>query len=250
MCPHHICTTLRVTAGAHAPRYSRQVDWLQLLTTVGLPALSIVATAGVALGVKAMDLRARNAERRHEVARGLDTRMWDAKRAALEAISGSCVRIRQQCRQVDAQGSNKHEIEHRTGVLCVLVEECKEIIAAPGGRGAVIAWVEEPTRHAIEWLFNVIDAELVEHRSALGSLRAATELQGKVIRVLPEDVGDPETRKGIDDFKTYNDMAGGLTQDIGSGSKLDLNALADLCDKVIREARDDLRGQHGPAVVA
>ncbi len=221
------------------------MDWLPLLTTVGLPALSIVATAGVTLGVKAIDLRARDAERRHEAAQGLITRMWDAKRAALQGIIGSCVRISQQCRLINTHGSDKdgREIEHRTGLLRLLMEELKEIAAAPGGRGALIAWVEEPTRHAIERLFDVIDAELEEHRSALGSLRAAIELQSKAIGALPEDMGDPDTRKRIDNFNIYNNMVRDLTQDIGSGSKLDLNALADLCDNVIREARHDLRGQ-------
>lgn len=94
----------------------------------------------------------------------------------------------------------------------------------------------------------MIDAELQAHGSTLGNLRAALQLQSKAIGALPDDLGSPDTRQRIDDFRIYNAMVGDLTEEIGSKSSLDLEALKDLCDNVIREAREDLRGQHGPGV--
>lgn len=207
-----------------------------------------MATAGVALGIKAIDLKARNAERRHEVALDLSTRMWDAKRAALEGIIGSCVRIRQACQQHSDSDTGAPTTTQRTEVIRTLAQEGKDLDRAPGGRGALIAWTEEPTRQAVERLLDVIDTEVQAHGSALGSLKAALQLQNKAIGALPEDVGNPETRKRIDDFKTYNTMVRELTEKVGSSSRLDLKYLATLCDNAIREAREDLRGRYGPAV--
>lgn len=200
--------------------------------------------------MKAIDLRARNQERRQEIAQDRSSRMWDAKRAVLEGIIGSCVRIRQACQQYADSNGNSEALTttQRTEVLRALMQESKDLDRAPGGRGALVAWTEEPTRQAVEQLFDVIDAELQAHGSTLGNLRAALQLQSKAIAALPDDLGSPDTRQRIDDFRIYNAMVRDLTEEIGSKSSLDLEALKDLCDNVIREAREDLRGQHGPGV--
>jgi hypothetical protein len=225
------------------------MDWLPLLATVGLPALSIVATAGVTIGAKAMDLKARNAERRHEIALDLSSRMWDAKRAALLGIIGSCVRIKQRCQPVASDGgdSELRAIEQRAEAIRALAQERKDLDNTPGGRGALIAWAEEPTRQAIEQLLELIDAEVEPWRSALGNLEAALQLQRDALGALPKELGSPEVKKRLDEARSFSTLARDHSQEIGSGSNLDLEALADLCDKVIRGAREDLRGQHGPA---
>ena len=196
-----------------------------------------------------MDLKARDAERRHEIALDLSSRMWDAKRAALLGIIGSCIRIKQRCQPVASDGGDNEQraIEQRAEAIRALAQERKDLDNAPGGRGELIAWAEEPTRRAIEQLFELIDAEVQTWRSALGNLEAASQLQHEALGALPKDLGNPEMKKRFEEARNYGALVRGRIQEIGSGSKLDVQALGDLCDKVIRGAREDLRGQHGPA---
>lgn len=222
---------------------------MNLLTTVGLPALSVVSSATVAIGVKGMEVRSKRHDRDHALSLDLTKRIWDAKREALQTIVGACTAIKQQSQPV-LTGPVADRAKQRRVNAVLALSQARDDLDQKGGLGAVLAWAEEPTRLEIEKLFDVIDIELAMHTRALRTIKTLPTLG------ISPDASDIEVKVAGDNVAIPKDAYERLTlvgnamkqaeQSIGTNSRLNADTLIELCNNVIQKAYEDLRGKYGP----
>lgn len=212
--------------------------------------MSIISSAAVAIGVKGMELRDKRNDRQHQQGLELTKRTWEAKRDALQSIINSSSRIRDRCRRPGSgKGTPEEQLRRKRIDIVITLAEERKALDDRGGRGALIAWAEQPARGSIEELLDIIDAELHLHRGVLESLDVLDPLAPKQedLDVIIKGPNHVAIRKEhFEALKAVGEAKTELRNKIGTLSKMDLRALSDQCDKVIELAVEDLRGRYGP----
>jgi hypothetical protein len=206
------------------------MTWLTLLSTTLVPVVSVASTAAVAIWTKRIDARTRREDRQHALALDYESRAGEDKKAVLKTLISATMHLKRGAEPL--AGTEQTTDERRTSAI-------RELYAFRGrlglddGVAELLIYAAEPVRDLVELLLDEWDREFREHGYSLAQLDSCK-------RRLAQSTGD-----GQAEWDALQAEETTWLERLGRESRLDVDAVIDLCSRTLKAAHKDLRGGYG-----
>lgn len=206
------------------------MTWLTLLSTTLVPIISVASTATVAIWSKRIDARTRREDRRHALLLDYEARAGEDKKAVLKTLISATMRVKRGAEPL--VGTEQTVDERRTSALRELYE-FRGRLGLDDGVAELLIYAAEPVRDLVDRLLDEWDREFREQGYSLAQLDTCKQQ-------LALSVAD-----GPDEWNALKAEETSWLTALGEQSKLDVDAIVELCQRTLAAAHEDLRGGYG-----
>lgn len=223
---------------------SKSVNWLTVISNGLVPIASVISTATVAVWTKRIDARSKRDDR--EQARVLDyeKRAADDKKAVLKALISATLHVRRGAQAVAGADDNESTINRRRAEAVRELYEFRVRLGLDDGIAELMVYAAEPVRDLTDLLLDEWDRQFREHGYSLAQLDSCKrQLAQTVVDAPPQD-----KTVYFDGHQMWSELKAEETawlDRLGAETELDIDALIDLCNRIIKAAHKDLRGGYG-----
>ncbi|SEH67299.1 hypothetical protein SAMN04489835_2725 [Mycolicibacterium rutilum] len=216
-----------------------------VLTTTLVPFASVVSTATVAIWTKRLDAKTKQEERMHALVLDYEKRAGEDKKAVLKSLISATLHIRRgaECRAGTETAENT-VAQRRVDALRELYE-FRGRMGLDDGIAELMIYAAAPVRELTDLLLDEWDRQFRDHGYSLSQLDACKRQLVKTAADAPLD--DLAILSGEEKWCALKEEELQWLKRLGDASDLDVDALVDLCNQVLKAAHTDLRGGYGLA---
>lgn len=214
---------------------------LTVLSTTLVPFASVVSTATVAIWTKRIDARTKKEDREHALILDYEKRSGEDKKAVLKTLISATLHLKRGAEQL--AGAEQSASLRRAAALRELYE-FRARLGLDDGIAELMIYASEPVRELTEEVLDEWDRQFREHGYSLKQLDACKkQLLQTTVDVTPGD--DQAMIDGEQKWTELKCEENSWLNRLGDQSNLDVEALVDLCNRLLKAAHKDLRGGHG-----
>lgn len=217
------------------------MNWLTVVSTVLVPFASVVSTATVAIWTKRIDARTRKEDREHALILDYEERAGDDKKAVLKSLISATLHLKRGAEQL---AGIEQTVSHRRAVALSELYEFRARMGLDDGIAELMIYASEEVRDLTELVLDEWDRQFREQGYSLKQLDACK----KHLLQVAVDVPPGDDQAIIDGqqkwFQLKREESSWLDR-LGDESTLDVEALVELCNRLLTSAHKDLRGGHG-----
>jgi hypothetical protein len=208
---------------------------LGVFLTPGWESVIPVGTAfGGALFTQSFNAWNKRGDRRHERSSDYEKRVWEAKKNALKRLISGCRFVKVRVQLAEAEETDEH---HRRAATIRALDLFRGRIGDEDGITEVTAYAAEPVCKALDEMLEEVRVQRRKHSDSLSALRGIGTQLDALSKEPLEDSGEEGQQRS--QLLGQRDQA---LDAIGSQSDLDVKKVTDLCNRVIRVAKKDLKG--------
>jgi hypothetical protein len=200
-----------------------------LLTTTLVPVVSVISTATVAVWTKRIDARTKQEDRTHALLLDFEKRAGDDKKAVLKTLISATLHVKRGAEPL--VGSEQSVDDRRTAAIRELYE-FRGRLGLDDGVAELLIYASEPVRDLTEMLLDEWDRQFREQGYSLAQLDTCKE------QLVQADATEQK-------WTALKDEEALWLKRLGEQSDLDVDALIDVCNRVLKAAHTDLRGGFG-----
>lgn len=217
-----------------------------VVTTTLVPFASVVSTATVAIWTKRLDTKAKREERMHALVLDYEKRAGEDKKAALKTLISATLHVKRGAEVcAGAEVTERTADQRRVDALRELYE-FRGRLGLDDGIAELMIYASAPVRDLTDLLLDEWDRQFREHGYSLTQLDACKRQLQKTAAEAPPD--DSAILSGEEKWCALKQEEQLWLKRLGDASDLDVDALADLCRRVLKAAHLDLRGGYGIAM--
>jgi hypothetical protein len=205
------------------------MSWLTLLSTTLVPIVSVLATATMAIWTKRLDTKARQADREHALLLDFEKRAGEEKKAVLKNLISATLHLRRGAEPLAGAGQT---VSQRRSEAVEELYGFRSRLGLDDGIAELMIYAAEPVRDLVELLLDEWDRQFREQGYSLAQLDTCKAK-------LSEPCDDQQSWTALKEEEAL------WLKRLGDGSDLDVDALVDLCNRMLKAAHKDLRGGYG-----
>lgn len=220
------------------------MNWMTLLANALVPLASVISSATVAIWTKRIDARNKEEDRRHERVLDFEKRAADDKKAVLKSLISATMYVKRAA-QYEGRGTAEEVATQRRAEAIRELYDFRMRLGLDDGVAELLVYAAPPVQELVGLLLDEWDRQFREHGYSLTQLDACKrQLAQSAACPAPADdatvyyEGELKWSELRRQETVFLDM-------LGKDSDLDLDALVDLCDRVLAAAHTDLRGGYG-----
>ncbi|OBI85817.1 hypothetical protein BST16_23790 [Mycobacterium asiaticum DSM 44297] len=209
-----------------------------------VPLASVISSATVAVWTKRIDARNKAEDRRHERVLDFEKRAADDKKAVLKSLISATMYVKRAA-QYEGRGTAAEIATQRRAEAIRELYDFRMRLGLDDGVAELLVYAAPPVQELVGLLLDEWDRQFREHGYSLTQLDACKRqlAQSAACPAPAEDAtvyyeGELKWSELRRQETVFLDM-------LGKDSDLDLDALVDLCDRVLAAAHTDLRGGYG-----
>ncbi|OBK94823.1 hypothetical protein A5645_15490 [Mycobacterium asiaticum] len=217
---------------------------MTLLANALVPLASVISSATVAIWTKRIDARNKEEDRRHERVLDFEKRAADDKKAVLKSLISATMYVKRAA-QYEGRGTAEEVATQRRAEAIRELYDFRMRLGLDDGVAELLVYAAPPVQELVGLLLDEWDRQFREHGYSLTQLDACKrQLAQSAACPAPADdatvyyEGELKWSELRRQETVFLDM-------LGKDSDLDLDALVDLCDRVLAAAHTDLRGGYG-----
>ncbi|MCV7283047.1 hypothetical protein H7J88_25765 [Mycolicibacterium flavescens] len=216
-----------------------------VVTTTLVPFASVVSTATVAIWTKRLDTRSKREERMHALVLDYERRAGEDKKAALKTLISATLHVKRGAElRAGAEVTEETTAQRRIDALRELYE-FRARLGLDDGIAELMIYASAPVRELTDLVLDEWDRQFREHGYSMTQLDACKRQLLKTAAETPAD--DSAILSGEEKWCALKEEEHLWLKRLGDGSDLDVDALLDLCNRVLKAAHMDLRGGYGIA---
>lgn len=220
------------------------MNWMTLLANALVPLASVISSATVAIWTKRIDARNKEEDRRHERVLDFEKRAADDKKAVLKSLISATMYVKRAA-QYEGRGTAEEVATQRRAEAIRELYDFRMRLGLDDGVAELLVYAAPPVQELVGLLLDEWDRQFREHGYSLTQLDACKrQLAQSAACPAPADdatvyyEGELKWSELRRQETVFLDM-------LGKDSDLDLDALVDLCDRILAAAHTDLRGGYG-----
>jgi hypothetical protein len=202
---------------------------LTLLSTTLVPVVSVVSTATIAVWTKRIDAQTKAADREQALLLDFEKRAGDEKKAVLKNLISATMHLRRGAEPLAGAGQT---VSQRRSEAIEELYGFRGRLGLDDGVAELMIYAAEPVRDLVELVLDEWDRQFREHGYSLVQLDTCKQKLGA-----PCD--DQQAWTALKEEEAL------WLKRLGEGSDLDVDALVDLCNRMLKAAHKDLRGGYG-----
>ncbi|OBI74279.1 hypothetical protein [Mycobacterium asiaticum] len=217
---------------------------MTLLANALVPLASVISSATVAIWTKRIDARNKEEDRRHERVLDFEKRAADDKKAVLKSLISATMYVKRAA-QYEGRGTAEEIATQRRAEAIRELYDFRMRLGLDDGVAELLVYAAPPVQELVGLLLDEWDRQFREHGYSLTQLDACKrQLAQSAACPAPADdatvyyEGELKWSELRRQETVFLDM-------LGKDSDLDLDALVDLCDRILAAAHTDLRGGYG-----
>ncbi|OBK26883.1 hypothetical protein [Mycobacterium asiaticum] len=217
---------------------------MTLLANALVPLASVISSATVAIWTKRIDARNKEEDRRHERVLDFEKRAADDKKAVLKSLISATMYVKRAA-QYEGRGTAEEVATQRRAEAIRELYDFRMRLGLDDGVAELLVYAAPPVQELVGLLLDEWDRQFREHGYSLTQLDACKrQLAQSAACPAPADdatvyyEGELKWSELRRQETVFLDM-------LGKDSDLDLDALVDLCDRILAAAHTDLRGGYG-----
>lgn len=216
------------------------MSWATTVTTTLVPFASVTSTAAVAIWTKRIDARTKKEERDHALVLDYEKRAGEDKKAALKCLISATLHLK---RGAEGLAGTDQTLSQRRAEAIRQLYEFRVRLGMDDGIAELMIYAAEPVRELTELMLDEWDRQFREHGYSLAQLDACK-------RRLVQTAGDvaPTDEEALYAERQWCELKeeeGVWLNRLGNESELDVEALVELCKRLLKAAHKDLRGGYG-----
>lgn len=221
------------------------MSFTTVLSTTLVPFASVVSTATVAIWTKRLDNKSKREERMHALTLDYEKRAGEDKKAALKNLISATLHLKRGAeRRAGTEVTEETASQRRIDALRELYE-FRGRLGLDDGIAELMIYASGPVRELTELVLDEWERQFREHGYSLSQLDACKRQLVKTAADAPPD--DLAILSGEEKWCALKEEENQWLRRLGDDSDLDVDALVDLCDRVLKAAHKDLRGGYGLA---
>jgi hypothetical protein len=202
------------------------MTWLTLLSTTLVPIVSVLSTATMAIWTKRLDTRSRRDDRAHALLLDFERRAGEEKKAVLKNLISATMHLRRGAEPLAGAGQT---LSQRRAEAIEELYGFRGRLGLDDGVAELLIYAAEPVRDLVELLLDEWDRQFREQGYSLTQLDTCK-------RKLGEPCDDQQAWTALKEEEAL------WLKRLGEQSDLDVEALAELCNRTLTAAHKDLRG--------
>ncbi|MDT7569777.1 MAG: hypothetical protein QOG76_8401 [Pseudonocardiales bacterium] len=219
------------------------MSWETLLSTALVPVASVVSTATVAIWTKRIDARSKREDRDHQLVLDYEKRAGEDKKAVLKRLISATLYLKRGAEPLAGiEVTEESTSRRRAGAISELYE-FRARLGLDDGVAELMTYASEPVRDLTELILDEWDRQFREHGYSLTQLDACKRQLQTAVDVPQENC--EAVSEGKRKWTALKDEEGTFLKELGDESDLDVDALVELCNRLLKAAHTDLRGGHG-----
>ncbi|OBI72804.1 hypothetical protein A5663_07625 [Mycobacterium sp. E740] len=216
------------------------MSWATTVTSTLVPFASVTSTAAVAIWTKRIDARTKREERDHALVLDYEKRAGEDKKAALKCLISATLHLK---RGAEELAGTEQSVSQRRAEAIRQLYEFRVRLGMDDGIAELMIYAAEPVRDLTELMLDEWDRQFREHGYSLAQLDACK-------RRLVQTAGDvaPTEEQAIYAERQWCELKeeeASWLKRLGDESEIDVEALVDLCKRILKAAHKDLRGGYG-----
>lgn len=218
------------------------MNWQALLSTTVVPVASVLSTATVAVWTKRIDARTKREDREHALVLDYEKRAGEEKKAVLKRLISATLYLKRGAEPLAGTEVTEESVSRRRAGAIRELYEFRARLGLDDGVAELMIYAAEPVRDLTELILDEWDRQFREHGYSLTQLDACKEqLQTAETPQNNDEVMTERKRK----WTALKDEEASFLKDLGDESDLDVDALVELCNRLLNAAHTDLRGGYG-----
>lgn len=214
---------------------------MNLLQTTLVPFASVVSTATVAIWTKRLDAKTKQEDRDHALMLDYEKRAGEDKKAVLKCLISATLHLRRGAEELT--GIERSASQRKAAAIRELYE-FRARLGLDDGVAELMIYASEPVRDLVELVLDEWDRQFREHGYSLKQLDSCKKhLLEAAADVPPGD--DQAMVDGEQKWVALKEEENSWLTRLGDQSTLDVDALVELCNQVLKAAHTDLRGGYG-----
>ncbi|WP_244890173.1 hypothetical protein [Mycobacterium lentiflavum] len=214
-----------------------------MLTTTLVPVVSVLSTATVAVWTKRIDAKTKREDRDHALVLDYEKRAGDDKKAVLKRLISATLHLKRGAEPLAGTEVTEESVSRRRAAATRELYEFRARLGLDDGVAELMIYAAEPVRDLAELILDEWDRQFREHGYSLTQLDACKEqLQSAVDVPQHSDEAMIERKRKWSELK---DEEASFLKQLGDESALDVDALVELCNRLLKAAHTDLRGGYG-----
>jgi hypothetical protein len=220
------------------------VNWLSVITTGLVPLVSVISTATVAVWTKRIDARSRQQDRDHDRALDYEKRASDDKKAVLKSLISATHYVKRGAQNVALEENATSAARRRAETIRELYE-FRMRLGLDDGVAELMVYAAEPVRELTDLMLDEWDRQFREHGYSLAQLDSCKRQLAQTVVDAPPPDDKAVYFGGQQKWSELKKEETGWLNRLGDESTLDVDALVDLCNRILKAAHKDLRGGYG-----
>ncbi|MEE6136426.1 hypothetical protein SKC41_08765 [Mycobacterium sp. 050128] len=219
------------------------MSWETLLSTTLVPVASVLSTATVAIWTKRIDAKTKREDRDHQLVLDYEKRAGEDKKAVLKRLISATLHLKRGAEPLAGTEVTEESISRRRAAATRELYEFRARLGLDDGVAELMIYAAEPVRDLTELILDEWDRQFREHGYSLTQLDACKEqLQSAVDVAQNSDEAMIERKRK---WSALKDEEASFLKQLGDESALDVDALVELCNRLLKAAHTDLRGGYG-----
>lgn len=219
------------------------MSWQALLSTTLVPVASVLSTATVAVWTKRIDARTKREDREHALVLDYEKRAGEEKKAVLKRLISATLYLKRGAEPLAGTEVTEESVSRRRAGAIRELYEFRARLGLDDGVAELMIYAAEPVRDLTELILDEWDRQFREHGYSLTQLDACKEQLQTAVET-PQNNDDAMT-EGKRKWTALKDEEAAFLKDLGDESDLDVDALVELCNRLLNAAHTDLRGGYG-----
>ncbi|BBY01828.1 hypothetical protein [Mycobacterium seoulense] len=219
------------------------MSWETLLTSTLVPVASVVSTATVAIWTKRIDARTKREDRDHALVLDYEKRAGEDKKAVLKRLISATLYLKRGAEPLAGTDVTDESVSRRRAAATSELYEFRARLGLDDGVAELMIYAAEPVRDLTELILDEWDRQFREHGYSLTQLdECKQQLQAAVDVPQNSDEAMIERKRK---WTALKDEEASFLKQLGDESDLDVDALVELCNRLLKAAHTDLRGGYG-----
>lgn len=219
------------------------MSWQALLSTTLVPVASVLSTATVAVWTKRIDARTKREDREHALVLDYEKRAGEEKKAVLKRLISATLYLKRGAEPLAGTEVTEESVSRRRAGAIRELYEFRARLGLDDGVAELMIYAAEPVRDLTELILDEWDRQFREHGYSLTQLDACKEQLQTAVET-PQN-NDEAMTEGKRKWTALKDEEAAFLKDLGDESDLDVDALVELCNRLLNAAHTDLRGGYG-----
>lgn len=219
------------------------MSWETLVTTTLVPVASVLSTATVAIWTKRIDARTKREDRDHALVLDYEKRAGEDKKAVLKRLISATLYLKRGAEPLAGTEDTEENMSRRRAAATRELYEFRARLGLDDGVAELMIYAAEPVRDLTELILDEWDHQFREHGYSLTQLdECKQQLQATVD--VPQNSDDAVVERKRK-WTALKDEEATFLKQLGDESDLDVDALVELCNRLLKAAHTDLRGGYG-----
>ncbi|MGD1253248.1 hypothetical protein ACKUT9_03195 [Mycobacterium seoulense] len=197
----------------------------------------------MAIWTKRIDARTKREDRDHALVLDYEKRAGEDKKAVLKRLISATLYLKRGAEPLAGTDVTDESVSRRRAAATSELYEFRARLGLDDGVAELMIYAAEPVRDLTELILDEWDRQFREHGYSLTQLdECKQQLQAAVDVPQNSDEAMIERKRK---WTALKDEEASFLKQLGDESDLDVDALVELCNRLLKAAHTDLRGGYG-----